>query len=329
MLIFVITERDSHHFLPNIHTVPSEYKLGNMHHLKNIVVALDLSPMDGELMHYLSNLSKALLPDRITFIHVIPSDTLPDAVFATPEDRKSYLDSHKADITRNLTQLIEEHWGHRSDIKPDLEVREGNPLKTLLQWLKEQPYDLLVVGKKKVSSGSGIVAHKLARRIDQSILFVPQEATTDCREIMIPVDFSDHSLTAMKLGIQLSPLLDNPTLHTVHVYDVPPAVSIKIGRTPEQFSQIIKANVTEAMDAFVEKASPGKAHIKTHLVYNKHTSPSRQLIDFAEETQMHLIIIGAKGHTLLETLFLGSITEKLIVSSMQIPILVVRQTSIN
>lgn len=295
-----------------------------MHHLKNIIVALDLSPMDEVLMQYLSELSKALLPDALTFLHVIPTATVPVEVFATPEDRESYLNSHKNDITKTLNQRIEKYWGHRSDVQPKLEVLLGNPLKTLLERLNQQSYDLLVVGKKKITSGSGIVAHKLARRITQSILFVPEEPPMQCQEILLPVDFSKHSLAAVQLGIQLSPLLDNPSLQVLHVYDVPPAVSIKIGRTPEQFSQIIKSNVTEAMDSFLEKAKPGKAAVQSHLVYNKHTTASRQIIEFAEQHQAQLIVIGAKGHTFLETLFLGSITEKLIVSALQIPILVVR-----
>lgn len=296
-----------------------------MHHLKNIVVALDLSKMDESVMEYLGYFTKALLPDSLTFVHVIPEHTIPEGVFASKEDKQDYQEKHKAETRKKLEALIESHWGHRSDIKPELTLLEGNPLKELLQFLQAHPYDLLVVGKKKVSSGSGIVAHKLARRIEGSILFVPTDAPTAIERMLLPVDFSKDSMAAAKMAIQLSPLLDDPTLHIMHVYDVPPAVSIKIGRTPEQFSQMIRANVEEAMQHFIEKIEPGKAHIKTDLVYNKHTSPSRQLIEYAEVNQMSLIMIGAKGHTLLESLFLGSVTEKIILSPLPIPILIVRR----
>lgn len=315
---------DAHHLTEVMVHLSSHYTQPPMHTLKHLLVALDLSPMDNQLMQYLSYFSQALLPDTITFVHVIPTNTISSEAFATAADQQAYYDAHILTVTQQLEQLVNKYWGHRSDVLKQIQVLTGHPLKTLLQHNTENAYDLIVVGKKNVSSGSGIVAQKLARHTTTSILFIPQHAPTVCNDILIPVDFSGHSMAALQLGIQLSPLLNDPTLHVAHVYDVPPAVSIQLSRTPQQFAHIIRNNVSEAMDQFVAKAKPGKANLQKHLMHNANSTTARQLITYAEVNQLSLVIIGAKGHTALSALLLGSITEKLLLSTLQIPILVAR-----
>lgn len=323
-MIIVMPTCDAHHLTEVMPHLSSRYIQPPMHTLKNLLVALDLSPMDNQLMQYLTYFSQALLPDSITFMHVIPTNTISREAFATATDQQAYYDARILTVTQQLEQLVNKHWGHRSDTIKRIQVLTGHPLKTLLQHNVEHAYDLIVVGKKNVSSGSGIVAQKLARHTTTSILFIPQHAPVVCKEVFIPVDFSDYSLAALQLGIQLSPLLDDPTLHVAHVYDVPPAVSIQMSRTPQQFTHIIQENSSEAMKKFVAKAKPGKVNLQTHLMHNANSTTARQLITYAEVNQLSLVIIGAKGHTALSALLLGSITEKMLLSSLQIPILVAR-----
>lgn len=292
--------------------------------LKHITVALDLTFMDGLMLDYLKFLSQALLPDKMVFLHIIPEAFIPEGVFANAEEKQAYTEKHIASTREELEKSLNAYWGHRPDITPEIEVRYGHPLKELLQFVEANPTDLLVVGKKRRSTGSGIIAQKLARRVKNAILFIPEEATPKLTKMMVPVDFSEPSQEALSTAVNLHPLLENPSIECVHVYEVPPIVSIKIGRTPEQYSQIIKANVQESLEQFIAKAGTGKAIIHQHLLYNNYPSPAQELVKFAKENKIDFILTGAKGHNRLESLFLGSVTEKLITSPLNIPIMIVR-----
>ena len=83
-------------------------------------------------------------------------------------------------------------------------------------------------------------------------------------------------------------------------------------------------NEVEAMDHFLEKQDLKHLEIKKALLKNKNTNPAKQISAYSNDNQADLIIIGARGHTLLESLFMGSVTEKLLFHNTSIPTLVIR-----
>ena len=199
--------------------------------LKKILVALDLTAMDEGIVNYLEQFSKAILPDEITLLHISPEVILPDSYFGSSEDRRKYIDDHIEGIQKTLEDQKEKYFGHRSDLEVRIKVIFGNPLKELLHFYDNYQPDLLVVGRKKISSGSGIVAQKLARRVACSILFITENSLLPIRHIVVPVDYSTYSEGAMQAAISLHPLLGDPEITCLHVYDIPVGISVQIGRT--------------------------------------------------------------------------------------------------
>lgn len=291
--------------------------------LKKLLIALDLSSHDDEMMAYLEGFSKAVLPDEITMLHVSPHSQLPDASFGSTEDKKKYLEANDAKVRESLEKLKSKHFGHRSDVEININVVHGNPLKELLEFADNYTPDLVMIGKKQNSGGSGVVSQKLARRLETSILFVTDRAQYPIKKILIPTDYSDHSKHALTTAVKLHPLLNDPVLYCMHVYEVPPGLAIQIGRTPEQFDKIIEENATEAMEEFLSKDDWKHVEIEPVIQKNR-TNKARQIADFAEENHIGLIIIGARGHSMLESLFIGSTTEKLLQLETNIPMWIIR-----
>ena len=52
---------------------------------------------------------------------------------------------------------------------------EGIPYEKLIHWIKVKEIDLLVVGHKEVSDGSGITAKRVARTSKCNVIFVPED----------------------------------------------------------------------------------------------------------------------------------------------------------
>lgn len=296
-----------------------------MKKLKRLLVALDLSPHDEEMVAYLEGFSKALLPDEITFLHVSPVGQLPSSYFGSETDREAYLNANEENVSRELDKLVNKYFEHRSDTTIKTKILHGNPLKQLISYTSAYEPDLLLAGKKHRTGGSGIVAQKLARRVDAAILFVTKGAQFPVKKILIPTDYSENSKAALTRAINLHPLLNDPELHCIHIYEVPPGLAIQIGRTPEQFDRIVHGNAEEAMQKFLARKDLKHLEVEQVLLKTKRTNPSRQIMDYAERNHMGLIIIGAKGHTLLESLLMGSTTEKLLQYDYDIPILIIRK----
>ena len=79
-----------------------------------------------------------------------------------------------------------------------IEVREGAPYEKLIHWTDVKDVDLLVVGQKQTSEGSGITAKRVARKSKCNVLFIPEKASSDISNILVPIDFSDNSAKAFK-----------------------------------------------------------------------------------------------------------------------------------
>jgi nucleotide-binding universal stress UspA family protein len=295
-----------------------------MNNLKNILVALDLGPMDVQVMRFLEHFTQAVLPDSITFLHVAAPVSVPDTVFGSKADKDLYRQGRISEMKALLNDAVQEHFGHRSDMQVTTEVIEGQPLNELLKYVEAERPQLLVVGKKKHSSGSGIISQKLARRVPASMLLVPEDSAGEVKRILVPVDFSEYSVAAMGLAVELAPLLGDPEVTALNVFDLLPTVALKIGRTPEQMDRMIRANVDEALEEFLARVPHGKMNIIRKPIPNRHNSPAKHILEYMDANNVDLVIMGAKGHNLLESLFLGSVTERILMANQKVPMLVVR-----
>ena len=156
------------------------------------------------------------------------------------------------------------------------------------------------------------------------MLFVPEDGPGEVKRMLVPVDFSNNSEAAMQLAVELAPLLGDPEVTALNVFDLLPTVALKIGRTPEQMDRMIRANVDEALEDFLAKVPHGKMEIIRKPIPNRHNSPAKHILEYLDANDVHLVIMGAKGHNLLESLFLGSVTERIIMANQKVPMLVVR-----
>ena len=297
-----------------------------MHNLKKLIVALDLSKTDEQILGFLKKFTEALLPDKILFFHAVPDIALPEDVFASPEEKEEYIEQRLSDCKQQLDGLREEYFGHRSDIHFEIECRYGSPLRRLLDSVEERHPDLVVFGKKKMTGGSGILATKLARRISCNLLLVPEnsEQHLPIKRVLVPTDFSSHATKALSMAVELHALLKDPQLIIMHAYNVPPSLPTRIGRTPEQFGEMIKAHVMVALNEFVEHNVPAHIEPVLDMVEIADLGPAKQILHSVQQHNADMLIIGAEGHTLLESLFLGSVTEKLLQVNEGIPVLVIR-----
>ena len=141
------------------------------------------------------------------------------------------------------------------------------------------------------------------------------------KQILIATDGSESAEKAASFGIEIA-RLSGAKIYAVYVIDTTPYYSIPLDQLwpkdiYEQFEKIgheITADVEETTKA---------AGLEAESIVLKG-DPAERILNFAEEQNVDLIVVGAHGISKFERLVIGSVSEK-IVRHAKIPVLVVRE----
>ncbi len=294
--------------------------------IKQALICIDLSDTDNVIFDYINYMQLKLGIDNMFFLHVVKRPTFLSGWFGKNNAAIHSEFVLNEDIEQKIIDNIASKLLNYENIVIECKVQEGNPLDLIIEVSKEQHADLLVFGKKVSSESTGILGKSLERQSNASLLMIPSGTVNKLDNIFVPVDFSENSGKALQKAIQINYQLDSPAkISCVHVYEMPDLSYYKINRTYEQLKEIIEADMQEAFDRFVEKYAPnmGDMLIKKSVLRGE-LSTAGELISLCDEYNADLVIMGAKGHSAINSLFIGSVTEKFIHMNDNIPTLIIR-----
>lgn len=288
-----------------------------------ILVALELGKTDETLLNYLFFLVNSFKVTDVAIFHVIPKLTLlGNELKSSPVlgDFKINNDIIKA-LDAEIADLFKDH--KETDVVFD--IREGDPLEKLINEDQLLEPDIVLVGKNPSTHSHGITVKNIVRRVKANTWIVPKGANGKIKHILVPFDFSDHSVKALKAAIALKAKLKHPVKITaINIYVTPDFSAYKIGRSEEQLSKMIYDGKKEAAVKFLQSNIGNEEHVNLVIQEQEKPGIGHYIRDFAENNDVNLIIMGAKGHSKVELLLLGSVTEKVISLDHQVPILVVK-----
>jgi len=144
----------------------------------------------------------------------------------------------------------------------------------------------------------------------------------DLKRILVPTDFSKFSKSALTYAGAFAEKF-GAELHLLHVVQnlalmVPDMVNVMppVGPSMEQLT----AAVRTALDRVVMENQLEKLQL---LKVVREGTPFYEIIQYAKETNIDLIVIGTHGHSGLMHVLLGSVAEK-VVRKAPCPVLTVR-----
>ena len=141
------------------------------------------------------------------------------------------------------------------------------------------------------------------------------------KRILVPVDFSDCSVHALRYAVSLAKLVD-ASLILLHVIDsliAPPEmefVHLNIKDFNAELEKHAQAKLTKLAREHIDPTLPATPVLR-------HGAAWEQIKDAARERKADLIILGTHGHTGIKHMVLGSTAEK-VVRLAGCPVLVVR-----
>jgi nucleotide-binding universal stress UspA family protein len=170
-------------------------------------------------------------------------------------------------------------------------------------------------GLKRIILGS--VTERLMRTLPCPLLIIRSPATDfnftenlafGFHRILVGCDFSSDSNLALEYGISLAQEFQSE-LHLVHVIE--PPVYRDLRKLAKEMEEEDHRDLEKRLNDKLANLVPEEIHnwctLKTTLL-NGH--PYKELTKYAESHDLDLIILGVRGRGLVETLCLGSTTDR-------------------
>lgn len=145
-------------------------------------------------------------------------------------------------------------------------------------------------------------------------------------KILVPLDGSDHSVRALTVAVQIAKKFDGDII-LIHVYsNVWPIVMPHATIMPEA-TGIIPKLIEAAREAGATILADGEKKVKAEGVqvetFLREGHTVEEILKTAEEGKFDLIVVGARGLSMIKEILLGSVSDG-VMRHARCPVLVVK-----
>lgn len=289
-----------------------------------MMVALDLTGMDEHVLKYASMVVETFSITQVYFIHVTSSFDLPKEIEEKYGDLIAPIDET---LERSLHDTIAQHFTAQSQCEIHVNVFTGKVTEEILKLSKIKLIDLTLLGKKSKLYGSGLNAKKIAKSTSSSVIFVTENPPLQLKKVLVSIDYSEHSKIAFEIGIDLQKKT-NAKLYSNHVYRVPSGY-YKTGKTYNEFAEIMLENTKKDCERFFESMDVENVNYENTYALDDDIHPADKIYKTGIEIGVDMILLGSKGRSVLASILIGSVAEKLLTEGNEIPIFLVKKDKEN
>ncbi|MEQ9466515.1 MAG: universal stress protein [Ekhidna sp.] len=284
--------------------------------LKKIIVCLDHTKMDRELIENACIIGKTAGATQITFLNVIKDFNLPDTVLKEFPD---LMDKALKERRTEIKKLIDKYF--KCEVPTKILVKQGGETKEILKAANDLKSDLIVLGRKKVSDS--VLSTRIARRSPCNLLLIPEGKKLKFDKIFIPVDFSDYSSLSLKRTLLLTKDLKSK-IYLQNVYQVPSSYRYS-GKSYEEFAEVMKGHASKDLDFLIKKTVKKDQELIPVCTLDSNGKVIDLVLEEASRKKVDLIVMGAKGRTVTSALFIGSKAERMIRINENLPLMIIRK----
>ena len=284
--------------------------------MRRILCTTDFSDFSNHAVPYAVALAREFKA-KLYLCHVIDLSSAAiygDAVLAL-EAQQSRMTAFANEEIRKLVDKEPLEW------EPLVTI--GNPALEIARLAEEKGVDLAIAashgrsGLKRLILGS--VTERLMRTLPCPLLVVrsPEygfvesaDQEIQLKQIMVGHDFSSDSDLALKYGLSLAQEFQ-AVLHLIHVLEPPSYEDLvkPASMARDKFQQDVRRRLREKlMNMVPEEARAWCTPVATLLAGEPHD----ELTKYALVNSIDLIILGVRGHSLVQSLFVGSTTDRVI-----------------
>ena len=297
---------------------------------KHILCATDFSDFSNHAIPYGIAMAKEFKAG-LFLCHVIDLSSAAiygEAVLALEEQQKRMTKHARDEMTRLMS---------KESIDWEPLITMGNAAHEIARLAGDKKIDITIAashgraGLKRLILGS--VTERLMRTLPCPLLVVrspergfvmPADQAITFKRILVGCDFSQNSSLAFQYGLSLAQEFQ-ADLHLVHVVQPPLYDYLKKPGEPKQdLQRDLGARIKSRLaDMVPEEAQTWCKPVTVVLAGQPH----EEITKYAMVNDIDLIVLGVRGHSLVESLFVGSTTDR-VMRRATCPVLSV-QTAIN
>lgn len=286
-------------------------------HFHSVLLALDFSKADHDLLNFLRSWSKWCSVDRVYLVHITEDFTLlqlPQHLYNLPADEE---------LEEQIRKKAEQYLPHLMH-KVKIEVHEGEVYEKLLRISRIKECDLLILGQKPLRDGSGLMPRRLLRHSSSSVLLVPIHKNYKLEKIMCAIDFSAHSAMAVQLASGLNG--GQSQLYCMHWYRSSFSF-MHSAESNQEAAEHLKRRAEELWISFKRDLQVGESEFLLNPIDGQGVDDL--VLASVQSIGADLLVLGSKGQTASLSVLIGSFAEKIAEHPMGIPLLIVRKKGEN
>lgn len=284
-----------------------------MKSIDNILVALDLTSTDAEIIKYASFLSEQLKPEKVFFVHNIKKYEISDLF----QEQLKELNLEEA-ISDELEEKVSKNFV--ADVPYKVLISEDSYTESLINYISNKyAIDLVILGSKSRKKGSGVVSDKLMRLLKCDILSVPEKAGLKLENIWTGTDFSKESVKAFSVANYLKQMT-RANITATNIYNVPVQFTPYLNK--EEMVPKIEKHTIEKFEKFLKRNAITGTTMK--ILRGRDASVAERLSKEAEKNGADLLVVADKGGNVFSSLLVGSVTDELFDLKLQIPLWVAK-----
>jgi len=283
---------------------------------KRILCATDLSDISHQAIAHGITLAHEF-EARLLVCHCIhlPAPSIYGEAYLAPEEQMN----RSMDFARKrIAELME---NHPVDWEPRVII--GQAAEEITRVAREEAVDIALAATrghrvlKRMLLGS--VTERLMRTLPCPLLVIPAaEGSTDGRpeaamafqRILVGCDFSPDADLAFQHGLNMAQEFQ-AELHLMHVIETP--LYTETLKPVFAHRPASTAGIRDFLQSKIDALVPEEArHWCQPVTVLEEGQPYAQLLRYAEDHDIDLIVLGVRGHGLIGTLFVGSTTDRVI-----------------
>ncbi len=250
---------------------------------------------------------------HLSLLHVMSRSALSDLrrSFHAPTDVEVEL----IDDANHTLNEIAEDLSRKTGVMGSTDVKTGHAQAEILS--ATESADLLVLGAHGESSLHDLMLGTTAERVlsacTRPVLVVKSPPKTRYQHVLVPVDFSPYSASALAMTSRIAPLAH---ITILHVFRIPFEGRLQIvGASESGIRRYCEEEQQAAEQRMFELIR--ESHIDSiRVAYRvERGDPSPVILATAEELLSDLIVIGKHGQSWFEDVFLGSVAHHILARS--------------
>lgn len=266
---------------------------------QNILLATDLSESSSKMVLHIGPLIKQL-DGQLSLIHVVKS-YFSDWISSHEVERvaqqrlEHFIDKLKEDGTKTGSVYVE----------------VGNVAERVLFMADSLNIDMIIIGAEDKSKLKKIVfgasAEAIVRHARQNVWIHKTESFKGIHKIICGVDFSPSSKHALAKALSMAKTFSAKliVLHVIHDPNFE-AIGVPV-KIEEEKLEAYKKQKAEELETFVQEFDTNNVNIEKYVLWG---GPSHEILDYAEDENVDLIVLGEKGNDHLKRIVLGGTAER-------------------